>query len=93
MTATILTHAMSPAPAAKQPHYFEDILTQSGGSQWTLSLPQQLKSHQHELESLLNKVFRGRCSPENLSLAQQLALNWCMSKCRQDGLSFDECIR
>lgn len=93
MTATTLTHAMTTAPQGQKPHYFEEILTQSGGSQWTLSLPPQLKSHQHELESLLSKVFRGRCSPENLPLAQQLSLNWCMSKCRQVGVSFDDCIR
>ncbi|HNB21419.1 MAG TPA: hypothetical protein PKZ32_03335 [Candidatus Melainabacteria bacterium] len=94
MTATTLTHSMTTSvPQRQQPHYFEEILTQSGGSQWTLSLPPQLKAHQHELESLLTKVFRGRCSPENLPLAQQLALNWCMSKCRQAGLSFDDCIR
>ena len=93
MTATTINQAMAVAPQRQQAHYFEEILTQSGGSQWTLSLPAQLKSHQHELETLLSKVFRGRCSPENLPLAQQLSLNWCMSKCRQAGLSFDDCIR
>lgn len=93
MTASTLTHGLSTVSTGQQAFYSDEILKMSDCGSWTLTLPSQLKSHQHELESLLNKVFRGRCSDANLPLAQQLALNWCMSKCKQTGLSFDDFIR
>ena len=61
------------------------------GITWVVSLPPRLKVYQGELEDLLGKVFAGRQRrPENFPLAQQLSLNWCMSKCRQVGISMDE---
>ena len=70
--------------------YYLDILSDNDNS-WIVSLPPKLKDYQHELEALLLKVFADRRRrPENLPLAQQLSLNWCMSKCRQVGISMDE---
>jgi hypothetical protein len=70
-------------------HYL-DILSDDGSS-WVVSLPPRLKDYQPELEALLGKVFADRRRrPENFLLAQQLSLNWCMSKCRQVGISIEE---
>jgi hypothetical protein len=66
-----------------------DILS-ADGSDWVVSLPPTLKEYQGELEALLGKVFSQRQHPENLALAQQMSLNWCQSKCRQVGISFEE---
>ncbi|MBI4534426.1 MAG: hypothetical protein HY711_10825 [Candidatus Melainabacteria bacterium] len=58
---------------------------------WVVSLPPALKLYQRELEELLGKVFAGRTYlPANLALAQQMSLNWCVSKCREVGISFEE---
>lgn len=66
------------------------ILSISEGN-WVLRLPPSLIQHQPELERLLTKVFSGR-TEENLALAQQMSLNWCVAKCKQSGLTLDECL-
>jgi hypothetical protein len=66
-----------------------DILSAEGSS-WVVSLPPTLQQYQSELEALIGKVFSQRQQPENLALAQQMSLNWCRSKCRQVGISFEE---
>lgn len=86
MTVTTLTAGSSSYSLTHDP----DIVTVSESGSWSVSLPPSLTSYQEELESLLARVFRNRYSPENLALAQQLSLNWCMTKCRQTGLSFEE---
>jgi len=69
------------------------ILSQADNGGWELCLPPLLRAQQSELEQLLGQVFTGRpTSPINLALAQQMSLNWCMSKCRKAGLSFDDCL-
>jgi hypothetical protein len=61
------------------------------GSGWELSLPPNLQMYQGELEELLGKVFSQRpMIPENLALAQQMSLNWCQSKCREVGITFED---
>ncbi len=67
-----------------------DILSISEGN-WVLRLPPSLIQHQPELERLLTKVFSGR-TEENLALAQQMSLNWCVAKCKQSGITLDECM-
>jgi len=70
------------------------ILSFSDAGSWILALPPKLKPHQGELESMLGKVFSGRrSSPDNLALAQQLSLNWCMSKAKSNGMTFEDCFR
>jgi hypothetical protein len=70
------------------------ILSFSDAGSWILALPPKLRPHQPELESMLGKVFSGRrSSPDNLALAQQLSLNWCMSKAKLQGMSFEDCFR
>lgn len=70
-----------------------EILSPSDSGGWILRLPPSLKVHQSELEQLLGKVFSGRpSSNENLALAQQMSLNWCVSKCKQSGRSLDDCM-
>ena len=73
--------------------YFADILTQNHSGAWVLCLPSQLKGFHDELELLLGRAFSGRprCK-ENLELAQQLTLNWCVSKCKKQGISLEECL-
>jgi hypothetical protein len=69
------------------------ILSTTDAGTWVLALPVELRPHQPELESMLNKVFSGSLSsPDNLALAQQLSLNWCMSKARGAGISVEECF-
>lgn len=74
--------------------YFTDILTQNAAGAWVLCLPTRLRAYQDELEILLGRAFSGRprCQ-ENLELAQQLTLNWCISKCKKQGLTLEECLR
>lgn len=73
--------------------FFVDILTQNSSGNWVLCLPNRLKPYQDELELLLGRAFAGRprCQ-ENLELAQQLTLNWCISKCRKQGMTLEECL-
>lgn len=74
--------------------YFLNILSQNTSGIWVLALPAGLRKHQDELELLLGRAFAGRprC-PENLELAQQLTLNWCLSKCRKQGITLEDCLR
>lgn len=66
-------------------------VSESGG--FVLSLPANLKDYQPELEGLLGKVFSGRpTSAGNLALAKQMSINWCVSKCKQTGMSVDRCL-
>ncbi len=56
------------------------------GSAWLdrFSIPDSLQSHSHELEALLNKVFKNcPVTDQNIELAKQLAINWCTSKCKE----------
>jgi hypothetical protein len=69
---------------------FLDILSQGNAGAWVLRLPPSLRAYENELESLLGRVFSGRQSAENLELAQQMTLNWCVSKCRKMGVSLEE---
>jgi hypothetical protein len=56
-------------------------------------LPPNLQTYQPELEGLLGKVFSGRpTSAGNLALAKQMSINWCVSKCKQTGMSVDKCL-
>ena len=74
--------------------YYLAILSQADNGGWILDLPPSLQPHQPELEQMLGKVFTGRPSnTENLALAQQMSINWCLSKCRQNGWSFDDQLR
>jgi hypothetical protein len=68
-----------------------DILTQNSSGNWVLSLPTRMRDSQDELEKLLARAFTGRprCQ-ENLELAQQLTINWCVSKCRKQGVPLEE---
>ncbi len=72
--------------------FFLQILYQDD-SGWKLRLPKELSSYQVELEQLLAKVFANRHSAENFALAQQLAVNWCFSKCRQNGIAVEDCLK
>jgi hypothetical protein len=73
--------------------YYLEILSQADNGGWILRLPPSLKAQQPELEMLIDKVFSGRPScRENLALAQQMSVNWCASKCRQRGVSLDDCL-
>jgi len=66
-------------------------VSESGG--FVLSLPPNLKTYQPELEGLLGKVFSGRpTSAGNIALAKQMSINWCVSKCKQTGMSVDRCL-
>jgi len=74
--------------------YCLGILSQSHAGNWVVSLPPDLVVYQGELEALLGRVFSGHKAsvPENFALAQQMSLNWCMSKCREVGISFEESL-
>lgn len=71
--------------------FFLQILYQDD-SGWKLRLPAELSAYQHELEQLLDKVFANRHSAENFALAQQLSVNWCFSKCRQNNIDIEDCL-
>lgn len=72
--------------------FSREMLTLSSSGAWVLSLPPRLRDAQDELELLLARVFSGRLrSQENLELAQQLTLNWCLSKCRKAGIKMEDC--
>jgi hypothetical protein len=80
------TNSLSPE------EFFLQILYQDDAG-WKLRLPEELRAYQSELEELLDKVFANRGhSAENFALAQQLAVNWCFSKCRQNGISVEDCL-
>lgn len=84
-------HQNTPRTLQSHEPYFLEILSQSA-SGWQIALPPGLQMHQGELEILLNKVFGGRPrTNDNLELAQQLTLNWCVSKCRKEGINLEDC--
>jgi hypothetical protein len=59
---------------------------------YVLTLPGFLRAEQKELELMLSRIFADRNnSPANLALAQQLSINWCMSKAKKNGLS-EKCL-
>lgn len=76
--------------AIDSPANFLEILSQGNGGTWVLRLPPSLRAYENELETLLGRVFSERRSADNLELAQQMTLNWCVSKCRKIGLSLDD---
>ncbi len=59
---------------------------------YVLTLPGFLRSEQKELEQMLGRIFtdRNKCSA-NLALAQQLSINWCLSKAKKSGLT-EKCL-
>lgn len=84
---------MTPIAEIKKPVDLEgrlwlEILANDGAGMY--QVPPQLRNHEGELEVLLAKVFSGRPrGPENIDLARQMYLNWCLSKSRQLGITFD----
>lgn len=69
------------------------LLSVSDSGSFVLKLPPNLQTYQPELEGLLGKVFSGRpTSAGNLALAKQMSINWCVSKCKQTGMSVDKCL-
>ena len=70
-----------------------ELVSVSDSGSWILSLPIDLREHQPELERLLMKVFNNLPkSPDNVALAKQMSINWCVSKCKQNGLRFEDCL-
>ncbi len=83
--ATVGYGTLEPSP------YLLDILSPGNSDAWVLKLPPRLQAYQTELENLLGRVFSGRPhSQENLELAQQMTLNWCVSKCKKIGIALEE---
>ncbi|MFN8656215.1 MAG: hypothetical protein U0105_07730 [Candidatus Obscuribacterales bacterium] len=81
----------TPRTLSSHEPYFLEILSQNSQG-WQICLPPGLQIHQGELELLLNKVFGGRPrTSDNLELAQQLTINWCVSKCRKEGIKLEDC--
>jgi hypothetical protein len=88
---SVVKHATAGYGTLESSSYFLDILSQGNSGAWVLKLPPRLQTYQTELESLLGKVFSGRPnSRENLELAQQMTINWCVSKCRKIGMSIED---
>ena len=70
---------------------YREVLSLNERDGWVVSLPPALRLYQRELEDLLGKVFAGRPNlPANVALAQQMSLNWCVSKCHEVGISFED---
>ena len=70
--------------------FWLQLLANNGGTGGTYCLPDQLREHEPELEILLGNVFSGRSrGQENIDLARQMYLNWCLSKCRKLGIAYD----
>ena len=63
-----------------------DILSVGKTGTWQLNLPEPLRGQQPELEKLLGHVFGTTHSDENLELAQQMTINWCISKFKKMGV-------
>ena len=71
---------------------FMPIISISDKGCMVLSLPNFLQGEKLELEQMLNKVFVNRIdTPDNLALAEQLSINWCVSKARKTGLT-ENCL-
>jgi hypothetical protein len=68
-----------------------EVLSEGSSGTWILELPPYLAPHQSELETLISQVFNGRPrSQDNLELARQLVLNWCLSKSRKMGITIKD---
>ena len=88
-----IAQTVLPHPPALAEEAMPRLLSVSENGAFVLSLPANLKDYQPELEGLLGKVFSGRPrSPNNLALAKQMSINWCVSKCKQAGISVDMCL-
>ncbi len=88
---SVVIHATAGYGTLESPTYFLDILSQGNSGAWVLKLPPGLQAYQTELELLLGRVFSGRPETrENLELAQQMTLNWCVSKCKKIGIALEE---
>lgn len=74
--------------ALESPSNFIDMVSQGDSPEvWVRNLPPGLSPYRSELEGLLGRVFKGGLhTPHNLELAQQMTLNWCVSKCRKIGI-------
>ena len=83
----VVIDARAANSAAEPPQQYTEILAQGKAGAWILNLPPELRVHQHEIEALLTRVFDGKRSEENFQLAQQMTINWCLSKYRKMGLS------
>ncbi len=70
---------------------FLSVISENGTGGYQVSLPPALSIYTEELERLLVKVFAGRpLRAENLELARQMSINWCLSKCREAGIKLEE---
>lgn len=88
---SVVKHAIAGHGTLDSRAYFLDILSQGNSGTWILKLPPRLQAHQTEIEMLLGRVFSGRPqSSENLELAQQMTINWCVSKCKKIGIALEE---
>ncbi len=68
------------------------IISVSDKGTFVLTLPGFLQPEQKELEQMLSQVFTKQINtPANLALAQQLSLNWCVSKAKKNGIT-DKCL-
>ncbi len=68
------------------------IVSLTGSGNYVLTLPGFLRPEQKELEQMLGRIFADRNhSSANLALAQQLSINWCMSKAKKNGLT-EKCL-
>lgn len=71
--------------------FFANILEPGINNSWELNLPPRLRDHQPEIETLLSRVFSDRPhSADNLELAKQMTMNWCVSKWRKMGFPAEE---
>ncbi|MBS2007704.1 MAG: hypothetical protein JST01_11725 [Cyanobacteria bacterium SZAS TMP-1] len=90
---TITTQLPRPATTTMADDGLLTLLSVSESGGFVLSLPPSLQTYQPELEGLLGKVFSGRpTSAGNIALAKQMSINWCVSKCKQTGMSVDRCL-
>lgn len=81
------------AYGAEPTHFVNIVAPGNSTDSWILNLPPRLRSYQGEIEALLGKVFSGRPrSADNIELAQQMTLNWCISKCRKIGVAWDDSL-
>ena len=83
----VVKEAWATSGAQQAPDYQLEVLSRNKSDIWTLNLPPELRVYQSEIETLLGRVFEGKQSQENFQLAQQMTINWCLSKYRKMGLS------
>lgn len=76
--------AIATKPTYSQAREDAEIVGMSESGDWNLNLPVELSAYESELLSILGKVFVS-CpqSPDDLALAEQLSLNWCIAKCKK----------